>query len=148
MQVCPGWLASDTLSDTVNRTERELNWMCLGPPHRMQLVVPVMAILQDHLLVPSILTSSAWSSESMCVSGSTPNVVLPASYRKQQQTHAIQHTDMTGRHNMAPKTACTGTGTGTSGTNEDYDLFLSFLTSWYNNQSLFCFLLLYILYIT
>lgn len=37
---------------------------------------PVMAILQDHLLVPSRTISSACSRLSMCVSGSTENVVL------------------------------------------------------------------------
>lgn len=42
----------------------------------MQLAIPVIAILQDHLDVPSIVICSACSIESMCVSGSTENVVL------------------------------------------------------------------------
>lgn len=42
----------------------------------MQLAIPVIAILADHLEVPSIVICSACSIESMCVSGSTENVVL------------------------------------------------------------------------
>jgi len=40
------------------------------------LIIPVMAILQDHLEVPSRTLDSAWSMLSMWVSGSTVNVVL------------------------------------------------------------------------
>lgn len=42
----------------------------------MQLAIPVIAILHDHFDVPSMVISSACSIESMCVSGSTENVVL------------------------------------------------------------------------
>lgn len=42
----------------------------------ISVVSPVMAILQDHLLVPSRTICSACSRLSMCVSGSTENVVL------------------------------------------------------------------------
>lgn len=45
-------------------------------PYRMQPPIPVIAILHDHLDVPSIVICSACSIESMCVSGSTENVVL------------------------------------------------------------------------
>lgn len=47
---------------------------------------PVMAILQDHLLVPSRTICSACSRLSMCVSGSTVNVVLK---RRQCRRHRI-----------------------------------------------------------
>lgn len=47
-------------------------------PDRMQPSIPVIAILHDHLEVPSIVICSACSIESMCVSGSTENVVLCA----------------------------------------------------------------------
>jgi len=49
-------------------------------------VSPVMAILQDHLLVPSRTICSACSRLSMCVSGSTENVVLK---RRQCPRHQI-----------------------------------------------------------
>jgi len=39
-------------------------------------MIPVIAILQDHLDVPSNTISSACSIESMCVSGSTEKVFL------------------------------------------------------------------------
>lgn len=58
----------------------------------MQLAIPVIAILHDHLDVPSILISSACSIESMCVSGSTENVVLHvATGTGNNKTHRIQH---------------------------------------------------------
>jgi len=38
--------------------------------------VPVIVSLHDHLDVPSTVAYSACSNESMCVSGSTPNVIL------------------------------------------------------------------------
>jgi len=41
-----------------------------------QAMIPVIAILQDHLDVPSNTISSACSIESMCVSGSTEKVFL------------------------------------------------------------------------
>lgn len=47
---------------------------------------PVMAILQDHLLVPSRTICSACSRLSICVSGSTENVVLK---RRQFPRHRI-----------------------------------------------------------
>lgn len=50
------------------------------------IVSPVMAILQDHLLVPSRTICSACSRLSMCVSGSTENVVLK---RRQCPRHRI-----------------------------------------------------------
>lgn len=44
----------------------------------LRAVIPVIVIFADHLLVPSIVICLACSIESMCVSGSTPNVVLSA----------------------------------------------------------------------
>lgn len=38
--------------------------------------VPVMDNLHDHFDVPSIVDAFACSTVSMCVSGSTPNVIL------------------------------------------------------------------------
>jgi len=52
----------------------------------ISIVSPVMAILQDHLLVPSRTICSACSRLSMCVSGSTENVVLK---RRQFPRHRI-----------------------------------------------------------
>jgi hypothetical protein len=61
-------------------------------PDRMQLAIPVIAILHDHLDVPSIVICSACSIESMCVSGSTENVVLRAGTgNKNTDTTTYEH---------------------------------------------------------
>lgn len=52
----------------------------------ISIVSPVIAILQDHLLVPSRTICSACSRLSICVSGSTENVVLK---RRQCPRHRI-----------------------------------------------------------
>lgn len=59
-------------------------------PDRMQPAIPVISILHDHLDVPSIVISSACSIESMCVSGSTENVVLCAGTGN-KNTDTTQH---------------------------------------------------------
>lgn len=59
-------------------------------PDRMQPSIPVISILHDHLDVPSIVMSSACSIESMCVSGSTENVVLCAGTGN-KNTDTTQH---------------------------------------------------------
>jgi len=58
----------------------------------ISIVSPVMAILQDHLLVPSRTICSACSRLSMCVSGSTENVVLK---RRQFPRHRPSTTSRT-----------------------------------------------------
>lgn len=70
-----------------------------GPrPDRMQPSIPVISILHDHLDVPSIVISSACSIESMCVSGSTENVVLCAGTgNKNTDTTQHEHNSGAGR---------------------------------------------------
>jgi len=62
----------------------------------LQAMIPVIAILQDHLDVPSNTISSACSIESMCVSGSTEKVFL-WKYKKihTKEQHHIEYTNQT-----------------------------------------------------
>ena len=64
-------------------------WSKRCAPIRMQPAIPVIAILHDHFEVPSMVICSACSIESMCVSGSTENVVLRG---RQPETRTPIHT--------------------------------------------------------
>ena len=82
-------------------------------PDRMQLAIPVIAILHDHLDVPSIVICSACSIESMCVSGSTENVVLRAGTgNKNTDTTTYEHSrrlSYSGRRYHDPVCSCRST---------------------------------------
>jgi hypothetical protein len=70
-------------------------------------MIPVIAILQDHLDVPSNTISSACSIESMCVSGSTEKVFL-WKYKKKihnEQQHHIKYKNKRNGESEASKEA-------------------------------------------
>lgn len=76
------WLQNRVVAHYRDCGEGSLKTLSKG----ISIVSPVMAILQDHLLVPSRTICSACSRLSMCVSGSTENVVLK---RRQCPRHRI-----------------------------------------------------------